>query len=81
MISSCSRFENAGGGYPSLRENIFSGIQRKKRDLSKRDRALVSKLMLPLQKDVDNRLQKHALKTNHVGFNNFHWLDARQYVS
>jgi hypothetical protein len=81
MLSSCSRFKNTGGGYPSLRENIFSGIQRKKRDLSKRDRALVSKLMLPLQRDVDNRLQKHALNTNHVGFNNFHWLDARQYVS
>ena len=81
MFSSCSRFENAGGGYPSLRENIFSGIQRTKQDLSKRKRALVSKLMLPLQRDVDDMLQKHAFKTNHVDLNSFHWLDARQYVS
>ena len=81
MLLSCSRFENAGGGYSSLRENIFSGIQRTKKDLSKRKRALVSKLMLPLQRDVDNMLQKHAFKTNHVELNSFHWLDARQYVS
>ena len=81
MLSSCSRFENAGGGYPSLRENIFSGIQRTKQDLFKRKRALVSKLMLPVQRDVDSMLQKHALKTKHVELNSFHWLDARQYVS
>lgn len=81
MLSSCSRFENAGGGYLSLRENIFSGIQRTKQDLSKRKRALVSKLMLPLQRDVDSMLQKHALKTKHVELNSLHWLDARQYVS